>query len=185
MFIDVLSFGSVFDEEMHANHWSMLGGIRYSNILPNLSLTLEYIRNNPLVYKNDILTTQFNSNWYTLGHYLGDNAQEIYGSLDYRPWNTLLIQFRYSLAQKGPDYPYTRERDPVTGISPVLGKQFMERMEWQQQLIGLRARYQVINDLFVFVECEMTDTGGNEQKYTPPFYHGNPTTFSFGLNMGF
>jgi hypothetical protein len=170
---------------MHANHWSMLGGIRYSNILPNLSLTLEYTRNNPLVYKNDILTTQFNSNRYNLGHYLGDNAQEFYSALDFRPWKTLLIKFWYSLAQKGPDYPYTRIPDPVTGISQVLGKQFMESVEWQHQGIGLRAQYQVINDLFVFVEIEKSDTEGDEQKYNPPYYYGDLVTFSFGLNMGF
>jgi hypothetical protein len=181
----VMSFGSITDEEMHANHWSMLGGIRYSNFLPNLSLTLEYIRNNPLVYKNDILTTQFNSNYYNMGHYLGDNAQELYASLDFRPWKTLMVKFWYYLAQKGPDYPYIREPDPVTGISQALGRPFMESVEWQQQLIGLKARYQLINDLFVFAEFEIMDTEGGEQKYTSPFYHGSPTTFSFGVNMGF
>ena len=34
MFVDVLSFKTLFNEEEHANHWSMQGGIKVTNISP-------------------------------------------------------------------------------------------------------------------------------------------------------
>jgi hypothetical protein len=185
MFIDVLSFSSVLDKARNANHWSMLGGMRYSNFLPNLSLSLEYVRNNPLVYKNDNLTTLYNSNWYNLGHYLGDNAREIYGSLDFKPVKNLKLTGWYSLAQKGPDYKYDRKDNPVTGIPNALGKTFMTSVEWEQTQIGFQAQYQVLNDFSIFIEAQKQDVSGNYQRYNSSYYQGNTLTISFGMNYGF
>ena len=185
MFIDVMSFGELFDKDRNANHWSMLGGMRFSNFLPNTDFTLEYIRNNPLVYKNDNVTTLYNSNWYTLGHYLGDNAQEIYVELEFRPWKMLGVTLWHSLVQKGPDYAYDRTPDPVTGIPQVLGKKFMERVEWERGVFGLKAEYQLINDLFIFLEAEKQKVNGNTQRYDSEYYRDDLLTFSFGMNFGF
>lgn len=184
MFIDVLSFGTVFNKNEHANHWSMLGGIRISDVLPDLDLTFEYVRNNPLVYKNEN-TTLYASNWYNLGHYLKDNAQEVFAQIDFKPLQNLRLTAWYSLAQKGPDYPYIRTNDPATGIPQVLGKQFLENVEWEQQQVGFRATYQVINDFFVFLEAENRNTDGNYERYSSPYYYGATTTVSFGMNFGF
>lgn len=185
MFIDVLSFSTIFNKEEHANHWSMLGGIRFSNLLPNLSLTMEYIRNHPLVYKNDNLTTLYNSNWYGLGHYLGDNAQEVYAAIDLKPIKMLLIKAWYSRAQKGPEYEYQRGTDPATGTSYALGKKFMESVEWDRELMGLRIEYQLLNDFFVFAEVEKQDMMKDPERYNSSYYQGNLTTYSFGMNVGF
>jgi hypothetical protein len=179
MFIDVLSFHTLFNTDENANHWSLLGGFRYSNLLPNMSLTVEYVHNNPLVYKNDNLTTLYNSNWYNLGHYLGDNAREIYFALDYRPFATIKCTAWYSFAQKGPDYPYIRDR------AAVLGKKFMESVEWEQNQLGLTLQYQVINDLFIFVEVQKQTVSGNYERYNSEYYQGNTLTGSFGMNFGF
>jgi hypothetical protein len=178
MFLDVLSFSTVFSKTTNANHWSMIGGIRYSNIIPNLNLTLEYVRNNPLVYKNDDIIL-YNSNWYNLGHYLGDNASEIYCEIDYKPVAMLNLKAWYSVAQKGPDYKYTRR------TSDVWGKPFMESIEWEQQQIGLRAQYQVLNNFLIFIEAQKQDVSGNYQRYNSDYYQGNTLTWSFGMNFGF
>ena len=179
MFIDVLQFSTVFKRDEQVNHWSMLLGMRYSNIFPNVTLTLEYCRNNPLVYKNDNLTTLYNSNWYNLGHYLGDNAQEMYYAIEYKPFRTFHIKAWYSMAQKGPDYPYIRERVAVAG------KHFLEQVDWEQDEMGLRMKYQLMNDFFVFAEMEKLDVSGNHQRFNSSYYQGNTLTWSFGLNFGF
>lgn len=185
MFIDVMSFSTIFNKDEQANHWSMLGGIKFSNLLPNMSLTVEYIRNHPLVYKNDNVTTLYNSNWYNLGHYLGDNAQEIYSEIAFKPYKTLLFKIWYSRAQKGPDYIYKRGTDPETGTSYVLGKKFMESVEWDRQLIGFRTEVQILNDFFVFVEAEKQDMVKDPGRYNSEYFKGDLTTFSFGMNFGF
>jgi hypothetical protein len=183
MFVDVLSFSTITNDAKHANHWSMQGGIRLSNFMPNLTLTIEYIRNNPLVYKND-LTTLYASNWYSLGHYLQDNAQELYFELNYKPYSKLRFSSWYVKALKGPNFSYDREKDPVTGISMVLGNKFLEQIDWEQEHIGIKATYQLSHDFFVFVEFESINTKGNVN-YNSSFYKANPKTFSFGLNFGF
>jgi hypothetical protein len=185
MFIDVISFGSVFDKDEHANHWSMLGGVRYCNILPNTSLTLEYVRNNALVYKNDNLTTLYNSNWYSLGHYLGDNAQEVFFAIEIKPWRMFQLKGWYSLAQKGSDFLYIRELDPETGRSFVLGVDFLESVEWQKEQIGIRADYQLLNDLHLFLQVEQQNMKGNQERYVVEYFRGDMVTFNFGVNYGF
>lgn len=184
MFVDVMSMSTIFNKEEHANHWSILGGLRWSNLLPNTTLTLEYIRNHPLVYKNDNLTTLYHSNFYNLGHYLGDNAQEFYVALDIKPWRTLHLKGWFSLAQKGEDMPYIRTRDPQTGISYVHGRRFLESIEWQQQLLGLRAEYFLSNDFRLFVELEQQQVEGDVERYNTEFWGGDLVTFSFGGNFG-
>jgi hypothetical protein len=178
MFIDVMSFSTVFDKDKQINHWSTLGGIRISNLLPNLGVNIEYVRNRPMVYKNDDIIL-YASNWYNLGHYLGDNAQEFFAKIDFKPYNTLEIETWFSFAQKGTDYVYTRKPPFNAGL------QFMENVDWEQQQFGLRIRLQLINDLFVFVEAEKQDVWGNYQRYNSDFYQGNTRTWSFGMNFGF
>ena len=184
MFIDVMSFSSLFEEESNANHWSMIWGAKYSNLLPNLSLTVEYIRNHPLVYKNEQISF-YSSNGYSLGHYLGDNAQEIYAEVDFRPIPKFKLKAWFSLAQKGPDYKYKRGKDPTTGKYYILGKTFMESVEWEQQQIGFRASYQVANDWYFFVSADKRNLSGNYQKYTASYYQNADITYSCGMNFGF
>jgi hypothetical protein len=146
---------------------------------------MEYIRNHPLVYKNDNLTTLYNSNWYGLGHYLGDNAQEVYAAIDLKPFKMLLIKAWYSRAQKGPEYEYQRGTDPATGTSYALGLKYMERVEWNRELMGLRIEYQLFNDFFVFAEVEKQDMIKELERYNSSYFQGNLTTYSFGMNVGF
>lgn len=177
MFIDVMSFSTVFDKEENVNHWSMQGGVRLTDILPNTTVTMEYIRNNPLVYKNDDLIL-YGSNWYSLGHYLGDNAREIYMEIDFRPIRNFNIKTWYSLAQKGPDYQYIRSRE-------IKGLDFLESIAWEQKQAGIQIGYQVLNDFFVFIQAEKRNVNGNEERYTSEYFRGNTMTWSFGMNFGF
>lgn len=179
MFVDVLSFGSVFDSETHANHWSMQGGFRLTNLLPNTVFTAEYTRTNPLTYKNDVTTTLYNSNWYNMGHYLNDNARGIYLSSDYKFSARLQAKAWFVLHQKGPDYPYIREAGEVLGVP------YMESVEWQQQLLGIRLSTQLMNDFFAFAQAEVQNTSGNSDQYLAPYFRGNLLNLSVGLNFGF
>ena len=179
MFLDDLSFTRMFDPDQQSNHWSMKWGVRISNLLPNIFVTAEYTRSNPLAYQNDLLSTLYNSNFYWMGHYLKDNADELYLALDIRPISRLTCRAWYSICRKGPEYPYIRER------KYIWGKKFMESVEWKQQIAGLKIEYQVLNDFFMFSELEKQTVDGNFENYNAPFYWGNTLTFSFGLNVGF
>ena len=85
----------------------------------------------------------------------------------------------YSYSRKGPDIPYIREREII------LGRSFMESVEWENSSATIRGDYQIINDLFLFLELTNSNITGEVERYTPEFFHGNTTTISFGINFGY
>ena len=178
-FLDALTISEIFNKDEHSNHWSYKMGIRGTDLIKNIIVTFEYTRTNPLAYKNDLITTRFESNTYNLGHYLRDNSDEIFFGLKYRPLKNLSVDFNYMYARKGPDIPYIRD------ANIILGRSFMESVEWENSTFSLGARYQIINDCFLFIELINSNITGNVQRYTPEFLHGKNTTISFGANFGY
>jgi hypothetical protein len=178
-FVDEVNISNMFDKSKHSNYFSWKLGGRLSNIpVRNLTLTGEWTRTNPNVFRHYTPTLTYASNMYNLGHYLKDNSREYYAALDYRPIRGLHLHLSYLNAQRGPDH---------TGLgTPRLGLPFMESVEWKNTSIRFRARYQVINDGYVFARYRYSDISGNAMDiYTHPLYHGRTSTFTLGLNFGF
>ena len=169
----------MFDESSHSNYFSWKLGGRLSNFpLQNVSLTGEWTRTNPNVFRHYTPTLTYESNLYNLGHYLGDNAREYYLALDYRPLRGLHLQLSYLNAQKGLDHTELG--------TDRLGLKFMDSVQWKNTTVRLRTRYQVINDGYVFGEFRYSDISGNEMdRYTHPLYHGKTSTLTLGINFGF
>lgn len=183
MYLDDLSINRMFKENQ-SNHWSMKGGMRVSNLIPNTFVTIEYTRTNPLCYENDTPTTIFSSNNYKLGHYLQDNAQELYMALSHKPLRGLELMAWYTMAQKGPDYPYIRTRDPETGMPYVHGKKFLTSIEWEQSIVGFSVNYFILNDIKANLSIEKYTTSG-ELTYTHEMYQGDPIVTRLSLSYGF
>jgi len=118
-YFDDFSFGRLFSK-YNVTPWSFKAGGRVSNVINNVSLTVEYTRNYVFAYKHFNPETTFENTKYNMGHYLRDNAQELYLQLSYKPIAKLWIDLSYNFANKGPDYEDNREQvDPVTG-QPLL-----------------------------------------------------------------
>lgn len=185
LFVDEIALNRAFNKDRHSNFISLKAGVRMSNLfVSDLFLTAEYTRTHPIVYRHYLTTADFKSNSYNLGHYLGDNAQEIYLAAGYKPLARLKIEISYTLAQKGAEYPYTGiSYDP---LGNGLGKPFLDRVYWKNTDLGFKARYQVINDAWVFAGINQTESSGiNAQRYTMPNFTGKQTTFQVGANIGF
>ena len=178
-FVDEVNISNMFDASRQSNYFSWKLGGRLSNVpFQNLSLTGEWTRTNPNVFRHYVPTLTYESNGYNLGHYLADNAREYYLALDYRPVRGLDISLSYLNAQKGLDHT---ELGP-----PRSGLKFMDSVEWKNTTVRLRARYQVINDGYVFAEYRYSDiSGGETDRYTHPLYRGKTSTLSMGVNFGF
>lgn len=178
MFFDDVSTKRFF-ENGHFDYYSFKAGTRISNLPDNLFLTAEYTQTYPLVYKHIIPTTTYESNQYTLGHYLQDNARELYVDIIFRPVRGLSLKTWYVLAQKGPDH----ETLGTNRIEVV--NMFLDTVKWQNNTFGFSARFQFINNVFAFFEIEHSRIKGEIEKYTPPYFRNNPTTISLGVNYGF
>ncbi len=176
LFVDELSTERFFDDSAW-NFWSIKTSMRISDLIPNTFITAEYTKSMPLSYKHNIPTTTFESNGYNLGHYLMDNSQEIYLSLVYKPYKTLTLKLSYLHAKKGKDY------DDLGGSR--LGNPFMDSVEWENKSFAFMARYQIMNDGYVFFKYLNSNISGDVNKYTAPMFHGKQNTISFGANFGF
>jgi len=179
LFFDELSTKNLFNKEKHSNFFSWKTGGKLSDLpMENIALTVEFTRTNPLAFQHYVPTLEFTSNRYNLGYYLQDNSREIYFAIEAKPVRGLWLQASYTLAQKGPDY------DSLGGDR--LGLPFMKSVEWEDETFLLQARYEIINDGFVFARYQNSNISGNDlAKYTHQLWWGRTNTVSLGLNFGF
>lgn len=176
LFIDEISMSKIFVPEEQTSMVSWKVGMRTNNLLPNVSFTAEYTRTRPWAYKHYINTTTFESNGYNLGHYLMDNAQDVYVELAYKPIRGLHFMAAYNLAQKGPEL--------LNEANSNKGLKFMETVEWEKKQLFFKASYEIVNNAFVFLEYQSQDIAGDE-KYTPSYFLGKTNTISVGFNNNF
>ena len=92
---------------------------------------------------------------FNLGHYLKDNSREWYLALDYRPMRTMDINLFFIDAIRGPDY------DELGGSR--IGNPPLASIEWHNTSFGLKASYQVINDLYTWFSLSYSNIRGDER----------------------
>ncbi len=178
VFIDELAVDRMFDDT-EFNFVSYKAGFS-STIVRNMHVTAEYTWTNTLTFMHYVPTTTFESNQYNLGHYLEDNAKDLYASVSWRPWRTLNASIYVNHSVKGPDH--TALGTPRLGIVPF------DPIVWESTRAGIRATVQVINGLNARLGLEWRNVSGDQaylDRWTPGVYHGKTTTFRVGLNYGF
>ena len=181
MYVDEISIGKVMDKEKSSNIFSTKVGFKLNNFpLRNTYIITEYTRTNPWVYRHQIATTTYASNSYNLGHYLGENADEVYIEGGLRLFRGLKASLSYTKARKSPEHVY----ELINGEGNVKGLPFMETVAWQNQTIEGALRYEIINDGYLFVKIRLSDISGDDY-FTPEFYRGKQTTILGGINFGF
>ena len=175
-FIDEMSV-SRFTKDDEWNFFSYKAGFRLTDLpVPNLSLTTEFTYTYPLTYQHDVPTTTFQNAGYNLGHYMKDNSREWYIAIDYRPARTLDINLYFLDEIRGPDY--TELGTDRVGNPPL------ETVEWHNTSYGIRASYQVINDLVTWLSFSSGNIRGDE-RWSPEYFFGSKKTLNAGMSFGF
>ncbi len=176
LFVDELSV-SRFSKKDEWNFFSWKAGFHLTNYpVKDLSLTTEFTYTYPLTFQHYVPTLTFESNGYNLGHYLRDNSREWFVAFDYRPVRTLDVRLYFIDAIRGPDYTELG--------TPRLGNPPLDTINWHNTSIGLKASYQVINDLYVwgsFVYSNITGDG----RWSSPYFYGRKNTMNLGVTFGF
>ena len=187
-FVDEFSISRVTNSSEH-NFLSYKGGFRLSNWpLKDLSLTTEFTYTLPMTYQHRISTTTFESNLYNLGHYMRDNSMDIFFALTYKPIRGLRVDLSYAFAKHGNNYVY--------GVyEPGDQAPMLKDITWQKSVIGLKGKYEFINNAYVFAGIFISDIQGHDVDgltaedyltlFTPEMYWGNTTTINVGFNIGF
>jgi hypothetical protein len=176
LFIDELSVPRLFKR----NEWNFVSwktGFRLIDFpITNLSLTSEFTYTYPLTYQHYIPTITFESNNFNLGHYLRDNARELFISLDYKPLRAMDLMIYYNDAARGPDYTELG--------TPRLGNPPLKTIAWHSTVIGLSLRHQVINDLYVWGTFTISNISG-DTRWSPSLFYGKKNTINLGFTYGF
>ncbi|MEM9052225.1 MAG: hypothetical protein AAGC47_09260 [Bacteroidota bacterium] len=180
LFVDEVSLSNFWDSDAQTNIMSLKMGGTWFNVLPDVHLSAEYTRTQPWTYRHQIESTTFASNQYNLGHYLGENADEVYGSIEYIPLKNLRFKAGAWYSRKGDPHVY----EIVNGNANVTGLQFMERVDWSQLGLTFSAQWEVLNGAVVFLELLYQDTDGNET-YTPEYLSGQIISAEGGFRIGF
>ena len=142
LFIDEISFATIFDAEQRKNQTGFTVGIETIDLpIENLTIGFEYTRINPFVYKNFIQTQTYENHSFLMGHWIGANADIVYGSINYR----FLRGFQSTLwgyfIRKGNEGTVEQQYSlPQQDFLFGLKKYYAE--------IGLRLKYELLHDLF-------------------------------------
>jgi hypothetical protein len=176
MFIDELSV-SRFTMKDQWNFFSYKAGFRLTDLpVSNLSFTTEFTYTYPLTFQHYVPTLTFENARFNLGHYLRDNSREWYMAFNYHPLRALDINLFFCDAIRGPDYT-------ALGV-PRLGNPPLASVEWHNTSYGIKASYQVINDLYCWFSLISSNIRGNTE-WSPEYFYGLKNTINLGVSFGF
>ncbi len=210
-------FASVFTDEINFERFKAgnaednpisvkLGANIVNFPIENLSAVVEFTRSNILNYKHFIPLLSYASNTYNLGHYLGDNAQEFYAALQFKPVRGFDLKLSYTDAKHGNEYEYIKRStyNGITGnVSGIISQPSLGEIIWSNKTIGLNGVYEIFNNTYIVVKAEMSNIQAFEPQkeatfgerrmtaeqtlnyFTPKYLQGKQTTFSGGISFGF
>lgn len=180
VYVDEIRMETITDSDKSRNYLSWKIGTRFTTPgKVNLSLIMEYTRTNPLAYRHFVSTTTFESSSYGMGHYLGDNAEEIYLAVLYKPMSRLNLNISFTYMRKGETYPYTSGSDGA-GL-PFIESERIVRLNGR-----VRLTYLIAHDIKFALGYEyLTETGPDAYKFLPTPYGQGPHHLSFGVTIGY
>ncbi|OGU67832.1 MAG: hypothetical protein A3H45_11730 [Ignavibacteria bacterium RIFCSPLOWO2_02_FULL_55_14] len=173
--IDEFSSYDVFNEERARNQVGWTVGTQVYDVpIPDMEWLLEYTLINPWVYSHKYPAARFTNSGYDMGHWIGQNADNLFSELVYRPHRAVRLSAWYEAVRKG------------GGADVALQYQlpslpFLYGPVRTEHSIGIAAVYQPVRDVFLDVRARTFRTA-NEA--TPALEHGEKPEITVGLRYG-
>ncbi len=188
LFVDEFSSRRISDPDVHNFYSYKLGG-RISNWpLSNVSVTGEYFRSVPIVYKHVIPTTTYETSSYNMGPMLRDNSEETYLALEWRPLSRFYSRYAFSKARHGNEYQYLDGNSAVA--YPIL-----QDNTWTNTTHALMCSYEFLTNCHFTLEYRYSNIKGYDvdghtaayylEKYSPEFFRGSKNTVMIRVSFGF
>lgn len=175
LFIDEITITNIFNSERQRNHLGFTLGSSIVDLpINNLSLTLEYSKIFPFVYNHFIQTTTYQSASYDLGHWMGDNADQIYASLEYRFFRGLKTKFWTQYIRKG-------DRD-ITKVYTQPQPPFLFGLRKNYSYFGGAVQYEFLHELFAKLEFQTTKSSVQQEDHS--FIDKTLNEFYFSIYYG-
>ena len=151
LFIDEIRISTMFNAGKSRNQLGyQLGVSRADVFIPNLTLTGEYTRINPFVYRNFLPAQNYTNSNYSLGDWMGSNADRLWLSANYHPIaNVSLTGFIMMLSKGGAgtlEQQYFAQPQPSFGFDP----------QYKRTKLGLEASYTLWSNVHFRFTCSNT-----------------------------
>lgn len=199
-FLDEIKFSRFKPSEPENNPISYLVGFNWSGWpLDGFSLRGEFMRSYIACYTHSIDVLTWESNSYNMGHYMGDNAQSIYGELAYRPVRGLLLKLSYTHDTKYNSYSYLRDN-----ISQTIAQEPFEQPIYRNQEVRLDGIYEPHPNMYMTLSVGYNHAQGFDNiktdalpsellgsaqyyldRFCPLYYQGKNLTISAAFSFGF
>jgi hypothetical protein len=181
LFIDEVTINGLFDAAKQRNQFGFsLGSSLVDLPVNNLKLTLEYTKIYPFVYAHFIPTTTYENAGaiasYTLGHWMGNNADQIYASVNYRFIRGLQATLWGQYIRKGEDG--TGDQQQHQQPQPP----FLFGLQTNYSYLGFSASYEFIHEFFVKGDFQYMKT--SSEQIDKSFIDSNLTEFYFSIYYG-
>jgi len=175
-FIDEITINGLFDPEKERNQIGFTIGASAVDLpLDNLSLTLEFSKIYPFVYDHFIQTQTYESASYILGHWMGNNNDQVYGAIKYRFLRGLEASVWARYIRKGED---GKIEDQYTQPQPP----FLFGLRTNYTYFGTLIKYEVIHELFVRLRFQYMRT--SQQQEDLSFINNDVSEFHFAIYYG-
>ena len=176
-FIDELNTDKFFDSNDSRRQIAFsMGGHTYDLFINNLEFSAEYTRTNPGVYSHKYPSATYTNNGYVLGSWIGQNADDAYLALTYRPIRQLRFSFFHEVYRKGSPMPINDQyKGDQGGFSFLDGRSHIERTS------GFKACYQPLRDVCIAANAQfhtLTDNLSPSQNLNKRF------EFTLGARLG-
>ncbi len=156
-FIDEITLAGLFDSFKQRNQFGFTLGVSVVDLpLDNLTLTLEYSKIYPFVYNHFIQTTTYESASYILGHWMGNNDDQVYGLMKYRFLRGLEASIWARYIRKG-------EAGLVVDQYKQPQPPFLFGLRTNYTYLGAMVKYEIIHELFVRIRYQYMKTSQQQE----------------------
>ena len=142
LFIDEIRISSVVENKKSRNQVAYLLGASVTDVvIPYLTFNAEYSRVNPYVYRNFIPAQNYSHSTYTLGDWMGANADRLTLAAKYNPLPNVSVKGYFMKIGKGAqntlEQQYFEYPQQAFGTMPL----------YKQNIVGLETFYEVYNNI--------------------------------------
>ena len=179
LFADCIEIRKLLKNDLQGTDVGYTAGAKKADLfLPWLDLTIEYTRINPWVYEHKDETTAYTHLNYCLGHWLGQNADQIRVQIDYRPIRGLKLKAYTEFIRKG------RLNDIYYNYYEQVKEPFLLSPIRKEKRFSFEASYEVFHDLFADGYYSYSDVKDEDLTRTPEFLLGKKHSFGFSVHYG-
>jgi hypothetical protein len=179
IFFDVTEITKILKGEQNNTWFGFTLGAKTTNLIfNNLDLLLEYTRINPWVYEHRNVTTTYKHLDYVMGHWLGQNADQLRIQLNYQPIRGLKVETYFERLRKGDllDVYFAYEDDE--------DEPFLYGENRKDITFGLDVSYEFVHELFVLGHYKYSDISDEKENRTQDFLLGKKNYLSLGFRYG-